>query len=513
MLGRAAHLAALLLLASPPVRAEAGRYAIVVGDNQGDRSELVLRYSESDAHRMAEVLRSVGGFYPENITTLTNVAADDLRRALIGLNARLRQSSSHALLFVFYSGHADADALHLAGTRLSLTELRELTAGSPAEARVLVVDSCRSGVLTRVKGARPVQPFDIRVDVPAPAQGLAILTSSAAGEDAQESDQLGASIFTHHLLSGLLGAADRDGDGRISVDEAFTYASERTLASTALTLPGPQHPTYRLEMGGRMDLLLTEPGAQRSDLGTLVFTRAGSYVIQRDGPSGPIVAELTSDRAGGRLVAEGGRYLVTQRAVDHLEQGTFTVAQGQTTVVAESGLRHIDYARVVRKGSGQRPWALGAFVLAGGRSQMLDLGTSVRGDLGGRLDLHPLSVELRVALGRSAQSNDRLGIRSYETVFSLGAVHVFDFSRWSAGLGLEAGLAWFAQRFDDSSSHPRDTTAGFVGPLLQLELPLARRFYLRAEGAFLTYLLRREPETGLSTQGSVRLAAGSGVYF
>jgi hypothetical protein len=512
---RLAPVAALLLLlvAARPAHAEAGRYAIVVGDNQGDRSEMVLRYSESDARRVAEVLRSVGGFFPENITTLTNVAADDVRRALIGLNARLRQNSGHSVLFVFYSGHADADALHLAGTRLNLTELRDLAAGSPAEARVLVVDSCRSGVLTRVKGGRPARTFDIQVDVPFPAQGLAILTSSAAGEDSQESDQLGASIFTHHLLSGLLGAADRDGDGRISVDEAFTYAAERTLASTALTLPGPQHPTYRLEMGGRMDLLLTEPGAKRADLGSLVFAQAGTYLIQRDGPSGNIVAELTSGRGGGRVVAEGGRYLVTQRGPDHLQQGTFTVSQGRATVVAENDLRRIDYARVVRKGSGQRPWVLGAFALAGGRSDLLDLGTALRGDLGARLDLHPLSVELRVALGRSDQTNERLGIRSYETALSLGALHVFDFASWSVGLGLEAGASWFTQHFDDPLSHQRDTLAGFVGPLLQLEYPVARRFYLRAEGAFLTYLLQQERQGGVSTLGCVRLAAGSGVYF
>src|SRR4029077_15943935 len=132
-----------------------------------DRSEVVLRYAESDARRVATVLRAVGGFFPEDITLLPAVGADDVRRALIALNARLRQTGGNrSMLFVFYSGHADADALHLRGTRLGVQELRDLVAGSPADARVLVVDSCRSGALTRVKGGRPTQPFQVQVEAP-----------------------------------------------------------------------------------------------------------------------------------------------------------------------------------------------------------------------------------------------------------------------------------------------------------------------------------------------------------
>jgi len=423
-------------------RAESGRHAVIIGDNEGDRSEVILRYAESDARRVSAVLRAVGGFFPEDITLLPAVGADDVRRALIGLNARLRQAGSGpSMLFVFYSGHADAEALHLRGTRLGVQELRDLVAGSSADARVLVVDSCRSGALTRVKGGHPTQPFQIAVEAPAPAQGLAILTSSAAGEDAQESDQLGASIFTHHLLSGLMGAADRDGDGRITIDEAFSYASERTLATTALTLPGPQHPTYRLELGGRTDLLLTEPRAHGKELGTLAFARAGSYVVQREGPSGGIVAELTSDRGGGQLAIEAGRYFITQRNPDHLRQGTYAVAPGGTTLIAADDMRRVDYARVVRKGAADAvSRAVSGFVLVGGRSALLDLGATARADFGARVDLQPLSLELRLGLGTGDQSNSQLDVRSYETS-SVTCVHSAVFRAGSGGRCADCG-AW-----------------------------------------------------------------------
>ncbi|MBI3179983.1 MAG: hypothetical protein HYZ27_10005, partial [Deltaproteobacteria bacterium] len=88
-----------------------------------------------------------------------------------------------AVLMVFYSGHADQEALRMNGTRLPVGDLRALVQGSAAAVRLLVLDACRSGGVTRTKGGRKGPSFDIRVDSPREAQGLVIVTSSAAGED------------------------------------------------------------------------------------------------------------------------------------------------------------------------------------------------------------------------------------------------------------------------------------------------------------------------------------------
>jgi hypothetical protein len=429
----------LLLVAGPA--AASNRFAVVIGDNQGDRDEVELRYAESDARRVAEVLRSVGGFYPENVQLLTSVTGDDLRRALIALNARLRQEEGPSLLFVFYSGHGDADSLHLAHTRLPLAELRALVTGSPAQARMLVIDACRSGAMTRVKGGRIRAPFDIIVENERAPEGLAILTSSAAGEDAQESDELRASIFTHHFVSALLGAADRDGDGRVTVGETFAYAAERTLATTAFTLPGPQHPTYRLALGGRDDLVLTMPGVQHRGVGSLQFAAPGRFLVQQQSASGPIVAELSTARSDARLLLPAGRYFVTERARDYLRQASFTIRAGEVTPVDSARLERLEYARVVRKGGVERKRAVSLFAMAGARGQLLDLGTAWRTDVGARLDLRAISLELRLALGGSEVENDRLRIASWETTASVAALHVFDVGPVALGIGLEAGIA------------------------------------------------------------------------
>ena len=269
-------LGALLATASHPTaaHAEANRFAIVIGANAGDADEPTLRYAESDAERLAGVLRALGGFQPENVITLNDLRAAEVRRALISLNARVRAAArASRSCFVYYSGHADADALHLGRHAPARSaELRDLVSGSAASARVLVLDACRSGAVTRVKGGTRAPAFEIDVGFPVGAEGVAMLSSRAAGESSQESDALGASFFTHALVSALLGAADTNHDGAVTLGEAFAYARERTLAATSRTVVGTQHPTFRLDLGGREDLVLTRPGAEHRNVGTLAFT-------------------------------------------------------------------------------------------------------------------------------------------------------------------------------------------------------------------------------------------------
>lgn len=511
-LAAAALAAALGVASAGPALANPGRYAVVIGDNQGERDEVELRYAELDARRVAELLRAVGGFFPENVTALTGVGGDDVRRALIALNARLRQAPAGTMLFVFYSGHADAAALHLKGTTLSLTELRDLVAGSPADARVLVVDSCRSGALTRVKGGRPGPSFDIQTEGSALPKGLAILTSSAAGEDAQESDQLNGSVFTHHLVSALMGAADQNRDGRVTIDEAFAYASERTLSSTAVTFAGPQHPTYRLELGGRDDLALTWPGGSR-DRGALTFAAAGTYFVQRGDRDGPVVAEITTDREGGRLAVEPGRYFVWQRRPDSLREDLFAVTAGAPTTVDAARMQRVEYARVVRKGTAERRRTLSAIAVSGVRGELVGTGGAWWSGAGARLDLPQVSLQLIAAFGASSRTNERLTIASYETALSVAGLHVFDISRVSVGVGLAAGVAWFAQRFNDPGTAGRDLPAGFFGPIVQGEVPLPRRFYACAEVGYFTYVLKTDPSAGVAALPTYRATGGVGAYF
>lgn len=496
----------LLLLAALPAAA-ARRFALVVGSNAGDRSEVILRYAESDAERLASILRDVGGFDPGDVLLLTRTDAESVRRALIGVNARVRDERGEAVLFVYYSGHGDAESLHLGGSRLDIRELRDLVAGSPARARVLVIDSCRSGAITRIKGGVQAPAFQIAFDQSG-AEGVAILTSSAAGEDSQESDALGASIFTHYFASALLGAADRDDDGRVTLGESFDYASERTLYASASSAAGPQHPTYRFDLGGRDDLVLTQPVASGRRVGLLAFPDAGSWLVSQGGPHGPVVAEVASEKRGARLALRPGDYFVTRRGSEYLLQGEVRVLEASTTQVDSRSLRRIDYARVVRKGGTERESSWSTFAVVGLQGPILDLGTAFVTGVGSRLDLPFLSFEARLHFASSAVENDRLQIDTRETGGSLAAIRAFDLGSFSFGAGVEAGAAYFDQRFHQQYTPDRQAWGFDVGPLATAEMGLVGPLHLRVEGALLTWFL-----PGEETPVTWRAGAGLGTFF
>ncbi len=507
----------LLWSAAAPAAAEPNRFAVVVGANRGEPDEVTLRYAESDADRLAGVLRALGGFQPENVVTLHGASAADVGRAIDALDARARAVGGETLLFVFYSGHADAEALHLGGTRLPVGELTRRISTAAASARVLVLDACRSGAVTRVKGGVPAPAFAIDVAYPLGAAGVAVLSSSTAGESSQESDALGASFFTHALVSALLGAGDADGDGAVTLGEAFAYAKERTLAATSRTLVGPQHPTFRYELGGRQDLVLTRPAADHANLGTLAFAQRGFYVVHKGSADGAVVAEVADDDARRRVVAlEPGRYFVSRRGSDHLDEGRFDVAAHEVTDVAPARMARLEYARVVRKGGTQRRASASLFADGGVRGEVLGLGTAWRTDVGGRVDLRQLALELRLGFSDSDRANGRLDIATRELALAGDALRAFDLGPLTLDVGFELGMSWFFQALHDPMVPDRTSAGPFVGAVGQLQLPLSRRFWARVEAAALFYFLRTSDGTGsgaTSTEATYRGTLALGVYF
>ncbi len=218
------------------------------------------------------------------------------------------------LLLVYYSGHAKDGALRLGGGRIPLDELRGDLERAPADVRIGLLDSCRSGAIARTKGARPAPTFEVKTGEEAGPSGLVLIASSAAGEDSQESDADGASWFTHHLASGLLGGADASGDGRVTLAEAYAYAYARTVGSTASSEGGVQHPVFLYDLGGAGDVVLTDLASVSGGI-ALAAPDEGLYVVLDR--SGRAVAEVAKAAGSERRIAlPAGRYQVKKRLPD-----------------------------------------------------------------------------------------------------------------------------------------------------------------------------------------------------
>jgi len=492
---RPARLTLLALLVALAPSAAAEVHLVAIGNNTGLSGEVQLRYAEDDAVGFATVMQQLGDVSGERATTLLGRDAAAVRAALLKANTRLRDASAGSVLVVYYSGHADARGLHLGpGATLPYDELRGLVEASPAAMRLLVIDSCRSGGATRVKGITPAPLFELtRPEGAAPPEGLAIITSSAAGEDSHESDRLRSSFFSHHLFTGLRGAADADRDDRVSLSEAYDYAYQQTLRSSGQTTQ-LQHPTYAWDMKGRSELVLTWLSSRRGG-GRLTLGTPGTYLVMEGGEAGPVVAELVVPTGGATLVLPARRYLVQRREASAYHEYEITVGRGQASSLPREPDRTVAYARLLRKGAGDRSLVHGLYALGGVRGAIVD-GQGVGGQaiVGYGADLSWMTLGLRVRLGvpQRYDVDADTAISQTEVGVGLTAVRYVDVEGVSVGLGLLFEAGWLAQSFETTGSAPDRTAflAG-VGALFSVEIDLTPAIALHVEGGPITQVYRR----------------------
>lgn len=287
-----------LLLALAPLAAAAPTalgpeaHAVVVGSHRPGPGQAPLRWAAEDAARMADVFIDLGGLDPARVALLADPDVGSLRAALDGAAVRMaaeREAGGDPSFLFYYSGHARAAGLDLGGEQLPLHTLRDELDAMPARIRLVVLDACQAGAVSGVKGVAPAAAFSSASVRGLGSEGTAIIASSTGSELSQESDTLRGSYFTHHLVTGLRGAADGDTDGVVTLDEAYAYAYDRTLTSTAETAVGRQHPTLETELKGSGGVALTRPAAARARLrfgpdldGEILLAHADSGVVSAE---------------------------------------------------------------------------------------------------------------------------------------------------------------------------------------------------------------------------------------
>lgn len=235
------------------------RYAVVVGANEGGKDRVKLRYATSDAEAMSKVLEELGGVMKEDNLLLLNPDVKMFYTEMGKLQLKMqdaRSKYSRIEVIFYYSGHSDDENILLGSEKISYKDFRQTISNMPADVHIAILDSCLSGAFTRLKGGKKKTPF--LVDEAFDMKGCAFMTSSSATEASQESDLLKGSFFTHYLISGIRGAADMIQDGRVTLNEAYQFTFNETLAETTKTLSGPQHPYYDIEMSGTGDVVITD---------------------------------------------------------------------------------------------------------------------------------------------------------------------------------------------------------------------------------------------------------------
>ncbi len=262
----ALFLAFALLAATPAVAHAAERpaiFALVVTNNHSAAlARPDLRYADDDGAKYYELFRMLA---PEENTRLLTELDQDTARLFPGLAAKTQAPTREAVLaaaraiaaqaaeakragravelYFVFAGHGDVDRgqgfLELADGRFTSDDLEALLKSIPATHAHVILDSCNSFFVLNARkpgGRRFATSEDAARSLSARLPNVGVFLSTSAASEVFEWSELQAGIFSHAVRSGLLGAADANGDGVV------TYAELRAFVGVASSsLKNPLH--------------------------------------------------------------------------------------------------------------------------------------------------------------------------------------------------------------------------------------------------------------------------------
>lgn len=329
-----------------PVPPPAPRVAVLVGANEAIPGRRPLYFAHADAERMAAVLTTVGRFASANVVVLRDPTPAALLDAVRTRIARIA-GQPESMFYFYYSGHADERSIYPGGQPLPLDHLREALDGAPVDVKVGMVDACRGGGWTRAKGVTAEPPFAVKLPFGVGSEGSVLISSSSGLESAHESDLLQGSFFTTHFIAGLRGAADKSGNGEITLTEAFEYARELTIRDSLRHALEIQHPSYAVNLRGRNDVVLAHLAASPSTV--IVEQQQGPLeLIHAD--TGVQLLELPTGKRRLRLAVPPGRYLVRKTGGEGHSIKELAVQAGSHSRFDEAELTLVGTSRLAVKG-------------------------------------------------------------------------------------------------------------------------------------------------------------------
>jgi hypothetical protein len=220
------------------------RFALLIANSNYSDPELNrLIAPADDAEELARVLENpdICNF---QVRTFHDQPAEQMRREIERFFLRGKQRDD--VLLLYFSGHGIKDLdgqLHFAAvdteldhhqvlesSAISASFVHQLMSRSRSRWQLLLLDCCHSGAFKEGMLAKGNETAGAIEQLQ--GQGRVILTASNALQYSFEGDTVRGngkrSIFTHALVEGLeTGDADRDGDGRCSIDDVYSYVCER----------------------------------------------------------------------------------------------------------------------------------------------------------------------------------------------------------------------------------------------------------------------------------------------
>lgn len=340
-------LAIAALAWSASARAEPVRILVSAGHKLGLAAERPLKYADNDAARVRDVLVGLGGVRPEHAFVVVEPSRAQLFGAIDRARAEAQKHKADEVSLVFYfSGHGDREALHLGDERVPMSDLQAKLAEVPAALRIAVTDACRT---TREKGFVADEPFAISATTSPQATGQVWLHASSDGEAAQESDELQGALFTHAWINGLRGAADANGDARVTLDEAFAFAHAQTLIRSSKSSGVVQKPEAVVNLRELAPVVLTQTASRLATI-SLPQARDTHFLVYTSGAKSVLSELWSSPDRRIALSVPPGRYVVLRRLGGAGGTAQIALGEGEQRKLEDGDFAATSLEALARKG-------------------------------------------------------------------------------------------------------------------------------------------------------------------
>jgi Caspase domain len=334
-------------------------YALLVGVGQCTDATLSLPVTVQDMQALRQILVNPAlCAYPDNdehIQLLQDQSAtkSGILDSLTQLRDRVA-ADPEATVIVYYSGHGwleqstdcyyliphDFDRYEWRDTALSASDFNQALQDIKAKRLLVILDCCHAaGIgtakdatasLQLPKGVVPIADPKGVLDALSQGEGRVVFTSCRGNEQSWIRQDNTLSVYTHHLIEALQGAASQTGATEVTVFDLANHLGQ-TVPATATAMGKQQNPRVEMRDTERFAIALLQGGKGLSSGGwkatqpsmptTGNQTQAsasgsGAVAIGRDAPGATIVTGDSNIVGNGNTVQN-----VTQRGKNNINLG------------------------------------------------------------------------------------------------------------------------------------------------------------------------------------------------